>query len=782
MSKAVFVLAILTSAFLLFLVQPMFARMALPYLGGSPAVWNTALVFYQGTLLLGYWYSHKIASRTIGTKWVWAHVALLLLVLASLPIQIRLMSEPPTTGSPVFWLLGILALGVGLPFFAVSTTSPLLQRWFSATGHPQASNPYFLYAASNIGSLLALIGYPTVVERFLTLRQQGTVWTAGYIATVVLVAACAFNAQRGTRPEPSTDSPDAEVVSAGRIGRWVLLAFVPSALLMGVTTYITTEIAAVPLLWVGPLAIYLLTFIIAFSGKGPSIHRWVIVVFPAVLVWAIVATIGQWRDPKWLPSLAGVLGLFVCSLFCHGELAKDKPSPAKLTDYFLWISVGGVLGGLFCGLVAPLVFKQVLEYPIALVLCAFLIRKSDHEAVPAVRWLWLGVTTVAGIGLMLLTQSQGAPESVQKTAWYLYPLALFAVASLVPKSKPRVVDSIFVVAALAAGILGLVWLKSANHWQEHLAWQAMWLAGMAALLSYGRPSMFATATAGLGFLPLFFGPVATSRTYQSRSFFGTLIVRDNGTTRTLGHGTTLHGQQFTNPAFRGLAISYYDPSGPVGDVFLKRRLPTNAKVGLTGLGIGTILSYGKPAQEWTIFEIDPDVVKVASDPKYFTYLSNATCKWKVELGDARLNLSRSKEMFDLLIMDAYSSDSVPVHLITKEAFEVYLSRLKPGGMLVVHISNRYMTLQPVVASIARDLGLYEERRFDEDDNQSLHPGKTPSDWTVSVRRKEDLGGMLGAPGWGVDEVPPGFQTWTDDRTSVLAVIKWARWKNPVQER
>ena len=722
MAKALFTISIFTSAFLLFLVQPMFARMMLPYLGGSPAVWNTALVFYQATLLLGYAYAHW-ASRNLIGKRVWIHVGLLVLGFLLLPLRVPLMGEPPRSGSPVLWLLGMLALGVGIPFFLTSTTSPLLQRWFSHLGHRQSGNPYFLYAASNVGSLAALLGYPFLIELSLDLPDQSRLWSFCFVALALLAASCAYLFSK-VKPAEATNEPvPVEEVTSKRKWRWVLLAFVPSALLMGMTTFLTTEVAAVPLLWVGPLAIYLLTFVFTFADRRLIPHKFVVGVAPFFIVLTLVVTVGQFKENYGLAVILALVGFFFSSMMCHGELSKNKPEPARLTEFFLWVSFGGVLGGLFCGLVAPIIFRQVLEYPLAMVLCAAL--------VPAF--------------------------SKAKSGW----------------------DLLLPIATVVAGAAGLIWLRDQNHWLDWDAWKAMLVPGALCVLSFARPVRLAASVAALCIVPIFFGPMSTNRLYQSRGFFGTLIVRERNSMHQLSHGTTLHGQQSTDPTLALKPSSYYHESGPCGDFLVHRPIPPGGKVAVVGLGVGTLLAYSKPGQEWTVFEIDPEVVKVSTNPAYFTYLENAKGKWRIELGDARLSLARSRDQFDVMMFDAYSSDAVPIHLITREAFEVYLQRLKPGGLIAVHISNRYMDLWPVLSSVAKDLGLVERRREDDDFNAASFPGKAGSEWVVLVRSQADLGPLLIDMNWSQDPVPVGFQTWTDGKSSILTVLKNSPW-NPAR--
>lgn len=724
MTKALFTATIFVSAFLLFLVQPLFARMALPLLGGSASVWNTALVFYQATLLAGYAYAHWAAKKLSRGRWVFGHVALMAVGLSVLPLHLPDIGNPPVDSNPIPWLLALLTLGVGLPFFAVSTTSPLIQRWFSLSGHRQSGNPYFLYAASNVGSFAALLGYPVLFETNLRLREQSQLWAGGYLVLLVLIGACAWVVSKAPALAPDAEHEVVETLTWARRARWVALAFVPSALLMGVTGYVSTEIAAVPLLWVIPLSLYLLTFVVTFADRRWIKQSWLRFSVPLFIVLPLIATLGRFRDssvidPKLVTLGAGFLGYFGCCLFCHGELAEDRPKPARLTEFFLWLSLGGVLGGLFCGLVAPVVFREVLEYPLALVLCAALIpRPSDSR--PYQGWVWPGLVLAAAFG-------------------------------------------------------SLWWLQQSKDWLDSSSWKAMLVPAVLSLFAGNRPWPFAVCVAATAFVPLFLGPIGSAKAYQSRSFFGTITVKTDDWRSVLTHGTTVHGQQFRKPPWSRYPISYYHSSGPAGDLMQRRPLPADASVAVVGLGIGTTPAYSKAGQSWIVFEIDPDVVKIANDHRFFTYLRDAAVTPDIVLGDARTSLARLDKTFDVIVLDAYSSDAVPIHLITVEAFRLYLDHLRPGGVLAVHISNRYMDLWPVVAANSRELGLVWRRREDNDDDETSWPGKYASTWMLVTRDVASLGPLAKDPNWFEDVVPPGFRPWTDDRSSILDVLRGSPW-------
>lgn len=680
---ALYAATIFLSAALLFLVQPMFARMALPLLGGAPAVWNTTLVFYQVVLLVGYAYAHLTTRRLGVRRQALLHAVVLALPLLVLPIAVPGGWSPPTTGTPIGWLLGVLLVAVGPPFFAVATTSPLLQVWFARTGHPTAADPYVLYAAGNVGSMLALLAYPVLLEPHLRLATQSYLWTGGYAVLAVLMLTCAAAVWRTPRAGNPTlpAAEDATLAAAPPLSvrrrlRWVALASVPSSLLLSVTTYLTTTIAPIPLLWVLPLALYLLTFILAFARTRWVAPRLPALVLPLVLLPLAVTLLLQLAEPLWLLFGLHLAGFFGIALVCHGALAADRPPARQLTAFYLWLAVGGALGGLFTALVAPVIFTRVQEYPLVLALVCVLVRPAPA---PARRW----------------------PVRLRNLAW---PAAL---------------------GTLVAGVL------------------------------LGNP-----------------GHVLLTE----RSFFGAyrVTIDADDTYRILTHGRIVHGMQSTDPDRRREPLSYFTRSGPIGQVFaaVEGHAPPS-HVAVIGLGTGSLACYARPGQTWTFYEIDPAVERIARDPRYFTFLQDCAPAATVVLGDARRSLATAPDgRYNLLILDAYSGDAIPVHLLTREALARYCAKLAPGGLLAFHITNGYLDFTPVLAALARDAGLVG---LTEDNNIVTRAeaalGKTGSQWVVMARTAADLGVLAADPRWQPLQGRPGAAVWTDDFSSVVSVLR-----------
>jgi hypothetical protein len=731
---SLYALTIFLGAGLLFVVQPMFARMALPLLGGAPAVWNTAMVFYQAALLAGYAYAH-LATRRLGVRRQAAlHLVVLAVPLALLPIGVPSGWHPPTDANPVPWLLALLAVAVGFPFFAVSATSPVLQAWFAEAGHRASRDPYFLYAASNLGSMLALLAYPAVVERVLTLEAQSHLWGWGYGALVLLVAACAVALWRtpgagpaGGRRDPSGDDPGrtAAPVTPGRRARWVALAFVPSSLMLSVTTYLSTDIAAIPLLWVVPLALYLLTFILVFGRRRILPHRLWVEALPIALLPLVLVLVARANEPLALVIPTHLAAFFVAAMVCHGELAADRPAARHLTGFYLWLSLGGVLGGAFTALAAPLLFTSVTEYPLVLVLVPLLASR------PPGAWAG-GRARVLDVALAL---------------------TLGGVA-------------LGVLVALERGRLDPEWLGP-----------AVGLLLLACLAFARRPLRFALGLAALLLAATVYRGQEGQLLYAERSFFGvSRITRDpTGQYHLLMHGTTLHGMQALEPARRREPLTYFHPSGPLGQFFAAvDGVGPRRSVAVVGLGAGSLACYGTAEQRWTFYEIDPTVLRIAADARFFTFLRDCPPRRFVRLGDARLRLAQAPDAaYDLIILDAYSSDAPPLHLITLDAVRLYLAKLAPGGVLLFNVSNRHLVLEPVLGAIARAAGLAARTRDDPRvSDVERRQGKIESQWVVMARREEDLGALRTDPRWTVPAVPPGTAPWTDNFASLLAAFRW----------
>jgi hypothetical protein len=755
---ALYAVAILVSAALLFLVQPMFARMALPLLGGSPAVWNTAVVFYQAVLLAGYAYAHLVTRFLALRQQMLLHLGVVALPFFVLPSDLPEGWIPPATEQPILWLLSLLAVGVGLPFFVVSSTTPLLQRWFTASRHTFARDPYFLYAASNLGSLLALVAYPLIVERWLPLKDQSRWWAWGYLLLVALVVGCGAAVWRTGKPaiaEQESAPAAAPITWRDRL-RWITLAAIPVSFMLSVTTYISTDISAIPLLWVIPLALYLVTFILTFAPRPLLPARLLIRLLPVALVF-LAFLLATARDfTSWTLILVH-LGVFVlASLVAHGELARRRPSPTYLTEFYFLISLGGAVGGVFNALVAPLVFKHLEEYPLTLVVAAL--------------WLpqWAGTAAKAGAALRQKTRQKPQPAKGRT-----------AKAPVGRASRARVLD-VLLPAGVFALVAGLVMLLLEP--DEGLTWDSRVVAfGAPALLSLAfvrRPVRFALSVGAIVLGSALYNGKGTYL-YTDRTFFGVnrVIQFATGGYHTLEHGNTLHGAQSLEPARSREPLTYFHPTGPLGDVFLNvRERPAGHEVAVVGLGAGSVACYRTEGQAWTFYEIDPAVVRIATDPRYFTYMKECVPDARIVVGDARLRLAgAAKSEYALMIIDAYSSDAIPVHLLTREAFQLYLDKLAPGGMLALNVSNRQFDLKTVLGNIARDLHLAFRVREDQQLTEAEeNRGKSPSQWAVLARTTADLGTLAADRRWVLPEVPPGALPWTDDFNNLFSVLRWTR--------
>ncbi len=777
---ALFTVTLFVSAFLLFLVQPMVGKMVTPLLGGTPAVWVTCMVFFQALLLAGYAYAHAATARLGTRRQAVLHLGLLLLPLLALPVAVPADWSLSDPARPVLPLLGLLLLTVGLPFFVVSTGGPLLQRWFAATGHPRSADPYFLYAASNLGSMLALLGYPFLLESQAGLAEQSRLWAAGYGLLVLLVAACAVVVLRTAPADPAPERPaePRQPLPWSRRLRWVLLAFVPSSLMLSVTTYLTQDIAAIPLLWVLPLALYLLTFILVFSRRTllplPVVLRWL----PLVALVIAFVLLSEATEPVRVLIGIHLIGLFWVGTACHGLLAADRPEVGHLTEFYLWLSAGGVLGGLFNAVVAPLVFSSVLEYPVVLVL-ACLLRPAPAPV--------LRRRPVRRPEPALALVPAAAASATEPAPWSVAPASAENGGSAEkperdPEPLRRRLDFALpvVLGVITAGlVLGCQALRvepGPKSWA--------WMFAVPAVICYtflDRPLRFGLGVAALLAAGGLYEGMLGEVLYRTRSFFGVHRVTLDPTRqfRVLAHGNTVHGRQSVDPARKGEALSYYFKNGPVGRVF--HALPNDprpGRVGIIGLGSGTMASYAKKGQHWTYFEIDPAVARIAQDPRLFTFCTDAQARGvelDVVFGDARLTLQRTDERFGVIVIDAFSSDAIPVHLLTREAMRVYLDRLEEGGFLLFNISNRYLDLEPVLAALAETSDpplaclLEDDRSLSDSERRK---GKAPSQWAVMARQAEYLPPVRGRGGvWLPPKPRPGMPVWTDDFSNLFRVFR-----------
>ncbi len=721
LASATFAAAVFCSAALVFLAEPMIAQMLLPRLGGSPAVWNTSLAFFQIALLAGYAYAHLVQRIGPVRRQMILHLGLLLAGALVLPLHVSAAAGQSSTGHPILWLLGVLALSIGAPFAVLSATAPLLQAWFARAGIGAGpSNPYVLYAASNLGSLLALLAYPLAVQPLLGLQVQALCWSLGYGAFVVLIAALVFRAWQGAGGPGAcslpSETPQPRLGVWRERAAWVLLAAAPSSLLLGVTAYITADVASAPFLWIPPLALYLLTFVIAFQDPPPISPR-IVLVLQAVAV-AVCVLVGPVKTSFWLPLLGVHLTcFFLTALMCHQALAHRRPSPNRLTEFYLLMSLGGVLGGAFNAFLAPAIFDRVWEYPLVLLL-AGLARPWPAGAFGWRNWviLCVGVTCA----LIVAYPERGIAQPTQ--------IGLFAV----------VIVAAFVLRDRAPAFVLLL-----------------------AALTIGTQ-------------------VAQSRyriAESHRSFFGVVQIgefasRELGPVRFMVHGSTLHGAQAAAPALRCTPMTYYAPAGPIGHVFLQAQSKSaSVSFGAVGMGTASVAAYVRASDAMQMFEIDPLVVQLAGDPSRFSYWHGcAHGHVGVTLGDARLSLEHvASGSFDVLLVDAFSSDSVPTHLMTVEAMATYLRVIKPGGVVILHLSNRNLELTaPAAAAMRAAGGVTLLQNY-------LPPPQTPvmadaaSIVMIAARTSGPLEVYRRDPRWRPPD-PHGTRPWTDDYSNVLGAL------------
>ena len=816
-----FAVTLFISASLLFMIQPMVGRMILPLLGGSPGAWNTCMVFFQAVLLLGYLYAHKLTAIMSPRRQVMLHTGVLfaaLLVLGGAallsynhsPIPIVKSLSPQSTSFPMFGTLALLAVAIGVPFFAVSTSAPLLQRWFAYTGHPASKDPYFLYAASNAGSLISLLGYPLVTEPSLRLVEQAWLFAGGFLLLMVMFFVCGAAVKRPNLYEKMAGKPDLQTPpvkepepTLGRKLKWLALSFVPSSLMLGVTFHMTTDIASIPLLWVVPLALYLLTFIIAFA-KTPNWFRTALAnISPVITLLLVFVLVSQTAiDNTFLSLGLHLTAYFLTALLCHTELARDRPSAAYLTTFYLWISIGGMIGGIFNALIAPIAFPLAWEYPITIAIGCMLIPKladekskltgeaaKMYEGKQRLFDIFVPIAMLAGVAA--LTAFWGFDTFTDLCKWIsIQSTSLLAFCGLNIMLMPRNV-AILIAYALPA---------------------------MICFLFIDRPVRFGLCVAALLFVG-YFRQHDKTIVRTERSFFGILKVEENQYFRKLVHGTTLHGTQSIDPwpyldelkeplsaaigpagvygyDLRQKPLTYYHETGPVGHVFrVLRETDPTAHFAMVGLGTGSVSCYARPGQKLTYYEIDPKVKALVADTnKYFTYVTDARERGadvEIVLGDARLKLEEHTDRkYKLLLLDAFSSDAIPIHLLTKEAVELYLDRLTDDGILAVHISNKFVNLEPVVGRIAEKLGLTGLLMNDSwiDETHNHPPGKTQSSWAVLAKNPARLEAfkrpefgivythklsaeLISEPRlWTPLKPHESVKLWTDDYSDVLSVM------------
>ena len=728
-------LAVFLSAALLFWIEPMFSKAALPLFGGVPAVWNTCLVFYQGTLLAGYLYAHLLSTRLSPRARVLAHLLLICGAAAALRPLAALPQLVPA--QPVFWLFSRFIATIGLPFFLLSATAPLSQTWRFDADSPSGAAPYWLYAVSNAGSLFGLLSYPLLFEPLLPLSAQQDAWQTGFRLFAALLAGIAlFSCLRRQRTplQPDDESfgsetKNAEAPLSGRWKQrlvWLAAAGIPSSLLLGATAHITTDIATIPLLWALPLGLYLLSFVLVFAQRTLVSHSAMLTAQSLFALPLLLGAFARLRVNFWIDLPLHLAAFFVFSMVCHGELARRKPSAAHLTEFYLWLAAGGCLGGVFAALIAPLAFDSTLEYPL-MIACSCLLRSAEHAPQSNMRRRWLA------FGSLL--------------AACLLPLA-FAM----PNQRLTVGVGIasFLLLTACLGAIGLSFLRT-----------------------------FRQIAVGVGAL-LFIAGVLFHQQYRyefrQRNFFGTLRVTPSpdGRFTLFYHGTTLHGAQRATPNGGAEPLTYFHRDSPLGQMFaaLKRQPPR--RIAVFGLGIGTMAAYNRDGDAMTFYEIDPDVEAVARRAEWFRYLKEAAGNVSVVTGDARIMLAAVPEQhYDMLIQDAFSSDTIPLHLLTAEAFDLYSKQLRPDGLLVFNITNRHLDLEPALAELlAHDAFTGLLWRDSRTNRESEADYRSPSAWVIASRSKETLAPFLADARWRPLQRRPGMRLWTDDYSNLFSALKW----------
>ncbi|MGQ0672362.1 MAG: fused MFS/spermidine synthase [Hyphomicrobium sp.] len=732
---ALFTLTTFVSALLLFSVQPMFAKMVLPVLGGSPSVWAVALCFFQAALLVGYCYAHLLMRYVSPARTGLAHLAVSALAILALPIALPAFAAEPPAGDAYLWQLQVFAVAIGMPFVAVAANAPLLQAWFARTGHPQGGDPYFLYAASNTGSLLALLSYPLVLEPAFGLKALSIAWSFGFGVLIALLAVCFWVVRRSTAGPLAEGGVTSDTQATPHLlapgladrARWVLLSFVPAALLTAFTSHVATDVASAPLIWVLPLALYLLTFVIVFRDRALVPPR-VLLATHLVAVTLCLLNLAQTKQETWyLSALLGTLAFFFSALVAHRSLYETRPAARHLTAFYLYMSLGGALGGLFASLLAPRIFSEVFEYPLLLAL-TFACRPNA-----------------------LRLSARGA--DLQKLG--------------------------LVAAAAVLAIVGLPWAAAKldfvfNGWGSTPV-AALLLAGL--LLALDRFPAGQLAAALALFVTLAVLPSSVHRGAAERSFFGVyrVVLSEEGQFNVLQHGTTLHGAQRirdddNRPVADTTPCTYYHPKGPMAQSVGRTRarlaeVGRKGRIGVVGLGAGSLACHSDAGETWRFYEIDPVVVGIAKS-KHFTYLANCQPEADIMIGDARLTLAReADESFDLLVIDAFSSDAIPMHLLTVESLALYASKLNQDGVGVLHISNRYLDLEAVVSATLPMVAGVSAIAID-DPSVGLGYAVTPSTVVFFSKDQRAAQGFLRMRGartmnWS------GLAPWTDDTSDII---------------
>ncbi|QEG24008.1 hypothetical protein [Mariniblastus fucicola] len=761
MRELTFSFTLLVSSFLLFLVQPMIGRMILPSLGGTPAVWNGCVLFFQAVLLAGYAWAHYGPPKMGVRNHLIGHLTILALVCFLLPMHLVEDWAVPTDSNPIGWLVGQLAVCVGLPFFIISSSAPLLQRWFGLSSGNDGSEPWFLYAVSNIGSLAALISYPFLVERYLGLTAQGWFWTGGFMLLAVLFIACGWitlSKTDLTSLERTPTTVKARSLPWKNRLRYIALAAIPSSLMLGVTTVVSTEVGSFPLMWSIPLALYLLTFIFVFSNRNPIPHGTLIFILPGMLLlMPLISLIDPGENPLLMIFIHFSI-FFVVAMVCHGELNRLKPSVEQLTEFYLMMSIGGVVGGAVNSLIAPNLFNSILEYPLMLVAACLVLpaRKALNGNADSdganVDWF----QEYVGIKPLLVAASLAF-------SWFL-----FESVALPPAFR----------TVIGFGVPAVICLSMVE-----------------------APRKFAVGYAILALACPMIMDIRDVVT-RERGFFGVneIAIDDKGKFIMLVNGRTLHGMQRLDQNENPEALTYYHLDGPIGDVFRLYGDRCN-RIAAVGLGVGSLAAYATEDQDFDFYEIDPVVYQFASNKQYFSYLSSAKdsgANVNVVLGDARIQLDllrrriagqhepvrgsafhpasyrRTKsEKYQMMVMDAFGSDAVPLHLLTEEAIQLYLDLLEDDGLLVFHVSSKFIDFAPIGAGISERFKLAAAMRIDLPDQATIdETGRTASFYMVMSKDAEVVEKFM-QTGNGWQSIASDRKlVWTDEHTNVLDVIRW----------
>jgi hypothetical protein len=739
-----------TGSFLLFMIQPLTGKILLPVLGGVPAVWTACMLFFQATLLLGYIYSEKSIKYLGCEKQSIIHLLLMALGISFLPLDIFVNADTQASAQPFFWIFSRLTNTIGFLFFIVAANAPLLQRWYSQTDQKDRNDPYFLYSASNIGSLLALLAYPFIFEPFMGVGLQKHVWSLIYIILTIINVLCAFSFWKEPKKE-RLEKDFKQQLSApwSSIFRWIIWAFIPCSAMLGVTTHIATDIASGPLLWIFPLSIFLGSFILVYAKTNffRNLH-WISLFLPFSVLISIMYFF-RLNEKAWFAIPLHLLYLFICCMYFHSRLALDRPKVKLLNSYFVWMSVGGIIGGLFNSILAPILFKTQLEYII---------------------------TIIIGFLAAVLSNDFSKTENNGFKLFEFFIISAFIIILLVFTRFSQVTASKFFSLKGFAGILFAIFTIHFCLKQKKLA-----------------IIMFLTAA-----IILIIDRVDDKNVlYIDRSFFGIHKINrvraeadmDDPDLKIKGeqdifyclvNGTTVHGVERKVDVRPIIPLSYYAREGPAGDIFRSALIQRWGKhIGIVGLGAGTLAWYGRPWQNFDFYEIDPSVIRIATNPNFFTYLHHSKADWKIIKGDARIKLQSAPDnYYDILILDAYSSDAVPIHLLTIEAIGLYLQKLKPDGLLALHLSNRYFKLSPVVANIFSESGVFGISIMDDPKNYSIkydwydETQLSKSFWVAGSKDLKKLKLLKAKGNWQSLEALPAYSIWTDNYANILQVYNW----------